>query len=312
LKSRKPKPEEKPKAKVKAVKETPGSTFVDDSPIDFSDFADQALGLFVPTVENEALISARTYIPMASEFSSILTPKGLPCGHVSHMAGDSDTGKTTFAVYSAIQTQSIGGFVLYGLTEIKFDLNRAMAMGLDREKIVFYKPGTLEKLFEKGKEAITKFRAKHPDKPVLWIWDSISATPSEYEMDDKTANHNMKAANAISGELRRIRAFLDTEEVHLMMINRIYQKQTKTSFEKQTSTYGGKAPKGFSTIQLEFSQIKKLIVKRKIDGDDVSLKVGMISKIENTKNHLAKPFGSIELPIDKVGFVLGERKVVIE
>lgn len=233
-------------------------------------------------------------------------------GDSLYLLGDfTVTHNTTFAVQSIIQTQIASGFVLYGLTEIKFDLERAIDMGMDRNRVVFYKPESLEKYFEYGKAAIIKFRKKHPTTPILWVWDSISATPSEYELDDKSVNHNMKAANAISGELRRIRSFLDKNQVHLMMINRVYQKQTLTKFEKQTATYGGKAPKGFASLQLEFSQIRKLIVKRKVDGKDVSMRVGVVSKIENTKNHLSKPFQATEIGIDKMGFVLDGRKVIV-
>jgi hypothetical protein len=54
--------------------------------------------------------------------------------------------------------------------------------------------------------------------------------------------------------------------------------------------------------------MRKLAVKR----GELNIKAGVISKIENTKNHLAKPFGTVEIAIDKVGFVFDGRKVVIE
>ena len=249
------------------------------------------------------------YIPVHDELKPILTEKGMPCGHIIHAAGESDTGKTSFSVDQIIQTQKIGGFSLYGLTEIKFDIERAVIMGMDRNKAVFYKPPTLEALFELGEDRIKRFRDKHPTKPILWIWDSISATPSEYEMDDTKTNHNMKTAGAISGMLRRKRHFIDREQVCFLMINRVYTKQTTSPWEKQTSTYGGKAPKGFSSIQLEFKRLKGLKVKKKIDGKDVSIPIGMEALIENTKNHLSEPFHKVQIKIDKYGFVTGDRKL---
>ena len=127
-------------------------------------------------------------------------------------------------------------------------------------------------------------------------------------MDDTKTNHNMKTAGAISGMLRRKRHFLDQEQVCFLMINRIYMKQTTTPWEKKTTTYGGKAPKGFSSIQLEFARLKGLKMKKKIDGRDVSVPLGMESQIENTKNHLYEPFHKVNIRIDKYGFVVGGRK----
>lgn len=278
-----------------------------DDEIDFEGLCDSAEGFFVPSVDNDGLISAKSYLPVHEELLPVLTPKGLPCGHVIHAAGDSDTGKTTFAVDQIVQIQKVGGLPLYGLTEIKFDMERAVLMGMDRSKAVFYKPPSLEKLFDLGVERIKKFRVKYPSRPILWIWDSISATPSEYELDESTANHNMKTANAISGALRRNRHFIDREQVCFLMINRVYTKQTKSPWEKQTSTYGGKGPKGFASIQLEFKRMKSLKAKRTIDGKQVSVPLGIETEIENTKNHLYEPFHKVQIKVDKYGFVVGGR-----
>lgn len=300
------------KKKTTSKKTSIKKKYVDNSEvdldIDFQGLCDGADEFFIPSEENEGLISAKSYIPCHEEFKSILTPKGLPCGHIIHAAGESDTGKTTFSVDSIVQVQKIGGLSLYGLTEVKFDIQRATLIGMDRNKTIFYKPPSLEKLFELGEEKIKKFRVKYPSRPVLWIWDSISATPSEYELDDTTVNHNMKTAGAISGMLRRKRHFIDKEQVCFLMINRVYTKQTKSPWEKSTTTYGGKAPKGFSSIQLEFKRLKTLKIKRKIEGKEVSVPIGMEAEIENTKNHLGEPFSKVQIKIDKYGFLVDGRK----
>jgi len=218
------------------------------------------------------------------------------------------THNTTLVVDVMCRVQEMGGLALYGLTEIKFDIDRAKLMGFNRDKAVFYKPPSLEKLFELGIKRIEKFRVKYPSRPIVWVWDSISATPSEYELDDETKNHNMKTANAITGCIRRSRHFIDREQVCFLMINRVYTKQTKSPWEKQTATYGGKAPKGFSSIELQFARTKSLSLKRKIEGKDKKIPLGIQTKIENTKNHLYEPFHSVEVKIDKYGFVVGGRK----
>jgi len=304
---KKAKATKKKSVETKPVVSKPKLKVVEED-IDFEGLCNEGEDFFVPSEENDRRISAQSYIPMHEELLPVLTPLGLPCGRIIHAAGDSDTGKTTFAVDSIVQTQSLGGLPLYGLTEIKFDIHRAVLMGMDRKRAAFYKPETLEKLMELGIERIKKFRVKYPSRPILWIWDSISATPSDYEMDDTKTNHNMKTANAISGELRRRKHFMDVEQVCFLMINRIYTKQTTSPWEKQTSTYGGKGPKGFASIQLEFKRLKGLSVKRKIDGKDKSIPLGMIAEIENTKNHLAEPFHKVQVKIDKYGFVIGDRK----
>ncbi len=258
--------------------------------------------------ENEDRITARIYIDLPEEFKDVVTPHGLPCGHVIHTIGESDTGKTTFALECVKRTQHAGGLALYANTERKFDMTRAVTMGVDRRNMIMYKPGYIEDLFDKGKIVIKRFRDKFPDRPAIWIWDSVSATPSLHEYLDK-AQHNMKNANAISGELRRARGFFDDYDVCFLIVNRVYEKQTTMPGEKKTKSYGGKSPKGLASIELEFSRKKRLVNKRVIDGKEIKLRLGIEAQIDNTKNHLAPPFNSALFNIDRYGFVLGGRKV---
>jgi recombination protein RecA len=276
------------------------------SQIDFGEICEEFGDVFVPTVENNDRITAKTFIPMVKEFQPVLMKEGLPCGHIIHVAGDSDTGKTTFVTEVVVQTQKAGGIALYSLTEVKYDLARAIDMGLDRNRLLITKPRSIEYLFENGKKVILKIREKYPDVPLVWVWDSISATPSEHELDDGSKDHNMKAANAIAGQLRRIRNFLDVNDVAFLMVNRIYEKQLTGGYGKKTTTYGGKSPKGMASIQIEFAKIKTNVVQRKGEKH----KCGITTRIENTKHHLGVPFKTVDVMIDKKGFVI-DRKVVI-
>lgn len=291
------------KTTKKAKSKDSESESITPGEIDFTKMIEDSEGFFVPT--EAAFKTAKSYIKMNDELNPVLTDRGLPCGHIIHAAGESDTGKSTFACEVMKNTQSDGGMALYALTELKFDMERAVGMGVDRDKVVFYKPRSLEIMFEKGFEFIRKVRKEHPEKPIAWIWDSISATPSDYELDDATTNHNMKAANAISGALRRHRFDIDELNVCFVMINRVYTKQTSTPWEKKTDTYGGKAPKGFASIQLEFSRLKTL----KVERDKTKHVIGIKTQIESTKNHLNRPFQRVEINIDRLGFAFDDRKL---
>ena len=92
-----------------------------------------------------------------------------------------------------------------------------------------------------------------------------------------------------------------------LIINQFYTRTDLSGpaakFAKKKKAYGGEGPKYYSTIMLEFTRIGSV----KIQQAGVAKKVGTKSMVECVKNHIAAPFQSIEIEIDKWGVADGRQ-----
>jgi len=294
---------------TRAKKEKPELKVVEDD-LNFDELVDAAKGLvadaFIPT-EGQSLVEVSDWITMPDPIQEIMGTPGLPCGHIVEAYGKPDSGKTTFCTHALIGTQQDGGIAILIDTEHKYDLERACAMGLDRKGFIITRAETIEEVFEKyvGWMNVIKSKEKWRKRKVCLVWDSLGSTPCANELDSSKGDHNMLAAGAITGGLRRTRYFLRQCNAAFLIINQVTTKQTKTPWEKKTTAKGGLAPKYFSSVRLEFTPVGKLTVERK----GVKTKVGIKTQIEVVKNHLAPPFKRTIVQIDKKGIIYGGRKI---
>lgn len=265
--------------------------------------------VFIP--EKGSLTEVSDWIAMPGPICEVLGDvPGLPCGHVVEILGPSDSGKTTLVTHAFIGAQSDDGLAVLADSEHKYDIDRAVAMGLDPKRLIIVPIETIEQAFDKFVAMMKVIRAK-PEwskRKIVFAWDSIGSTPCENELDEKTKDHAMLAAKALKAGLRKIRYFLRKTNASLLLINHVYEKQTKTPWEKKTRGYGGHAPEYFSTIRLECRAIGKITRKKKVDGKDVSVRLGIESEVECIKNHVAAPFRRVKIEIDRKGVVFGGRK----
>jgi RecA/RadA recombinase len=145
-------------------------------------------------------------------------------------------------------------------------------------------------------------RAKYADRKVCCVWDSLGATPSEWEMDDTKTDFAMAAAKVIKGRLRKVVRYIRDSKVAFVIINQVYANTN--SFGKKTTPYGGSGPEYHSAIILEFVQVGRIRPSGGKSGEDFC---GIRSQIECVKNHLSQPFKRGEVQIDWKGFVTGDR-----
>lgn len=257
--------------------------------------------IFVPEEGCDSLLQVSDWIDMPSPIAEIMGVQGFPCGHIVEIFGKQDSGKTTLATHALIGAQKDGGIGVLIDTEHKFNIERAIKMGLDRSKFIITRANTIESAFEKYVNwmKLIKSKPQWANRKVCFVWDSVGATPCQNEIDESTKDHNMKAAQAITAGLRRTRYFLRKCNAAFIMINQVTHKQTNTSFEKKTTSKGGLAPKYFSSIRIECSKIAKIYETSK----GVRNAVGIDVKVDVVKNHLAPPFKSARVKILETGIV---------
>lgn len=277
-------------------------------------------GAFVPSIGVD-LATINAWIPMPPEFCEAMGGiKGLPCGHIIQALGDSDTGKTTFCNHALIECQRAGGIAVLIDTEHKYDIDRAIAMGLNRDRLIWKKARTIEEVYEVLIRTLKIIRERAPKAKIVVVWDSVGGTPCMREItgtgadgedeDDKkkSAEYAPAAAKAIKAGLRKTRYFLQEMNAALLLINQFYTRTDLSGpaakYAKKKKAYGGEGPKYYSSVMLEFTRIGSLTIERK----GKKIKIGTRSQIECVKNHIGKPFGMVEIEIDLYGVVGADRR----
>jgi len=314
--------EEKPKKKIKKPKE---KVEVEETEDDFFSSLiaiakEKIEGVFVPAEGVGSLVEVDDWIPMPDPICEVLGDlPGLPGGHIVEVLGLPDSGKTTICTHALIGAQMENGVAVLLDSEHKYNIERAVAMGLNREKLIIIPADTIEEAFDKfvGILKIIRSREGWMKRKVVVAWDSVGSTPCENELNEKTKDHNMKAAQTIKAGLRRTRYFLRKTNASLLLINQVYDKQTKTPWEKKTRGCGGHGPEYFSSIRIECTRIGKVSRKKTVkridkEGNEVKKEISIVygtkTLLECIKNHMAAPFRKVEVEIDRKGIVFGGRK----
>jgi recombination protein RecA len=267
-----------------------------------SDVVSSVDDVWVPDGKCEDICyQVKDWIKAPEIFCELMGTPGIPCGHYIQVQGRSDTGKTTFCIHEMVECQRDGGLVIFIDTEHKFDIRRAVKMGLDRNRMLWYKPKTIEECFEKLVEVLNRIREKNPNLKILIVWDSLGAAPCNREVDESQEDYAPAAAKAIKAGLRRTRYFLHQMNAAFIIVNHFYTRTDLrgpgAAFADKDRAYGGEGPTYYSSIILKFKYREKLNKKNK----DGIKRIGTVSTVEVMKNHIGVPFRKVQIEIDEMG-----------
>jgi len=265
-------------------------------------------GVFVPKASNAHLLEVTAWISMPPQIQTIIGAPGLPCGLITMIYGKRDSGKTSFATEALVSVQRENGIAILIDTENKYNMKRAKAMGLNPDKLILIRAGSIEEAFDRFQAMVNliKTRKNAKDRKVVCVWDSLGATPSDAEMDETVKDFSMTAAKVIKGRLRKTVRYIKDMKVAFVIINQVYAKMV--AFGKTTQPYGGSGPEYHSALILEFVGMGRIRPPGAKAGEPFC---GIKVKIECVKNHLAQPFKFGEVLIDGKGFVTDRDPVYV-
>lgn len=239
------------------------------------------------------------------QLNSILTgdpTKGLPCGQVSEISGESGSGKTMLASRLMISAQQKGGIAMFYDFERAYHLSLSVKQGLDASPSrFFYKKAqcmeaALSDCLEKGK-AIRENNLVPPDAPIVAIFDSFAAMVpksmmltgkgKEKAVDEYTMNDQTALARAASLVLRPF-----TIEVNDMNICAVFLNQLA-----DTMATHGPAKKTKGGNSLPFYASTRISIK----GNDLWNKaappkrIGKEMTFSTIKNRTRRPFEATQV-----------------
>lgn len=211
---------------------------------------------------------------------------GLPFGKLVQTAGDSDTGKTSFAITAMKAAQEQGIAVLYAESEGKTSKNDLEAWGVDTDNIMLAQSGIAEELFTSMFELWDGFFDKYPDGKLLVIIDSWGNTISMRDEDLDLISENQKPGgqaktNRLS--VNKMIAKMQSDKVALLVVNYTYDNMGSPG----KTNAGGKAIHFFTYVGFQTKRIgwvEKTVNKEKV-------RVGAKVRWTSYKNHAAKGNG---------------------
>ncbi len=162
------------------------------------------------------------WVNMSDAFKKVTKLPGIPVGHMVMNYGRSDVGKTTMLVEAGAKAIEQGILPILIITENKFSWDRAETMGLfEDECIVHPDVETIEEGWEICVDVLNdldsgKFQEETGVSDVIFLWDSIGATPSKAELE--TAKHNAEALRKVREAASNGKEIKDTSKHGGMMV----------------------------------------------------------------------------------------------
>ena len=151
------------------------------------------------------------WIPLSPAFQDVTSIPGIPMGHIVMLRGHSDTGKTTALIEAAVSAQNNGILPVFIVTEMKWNWEHAVQMGLDinierdpdTDEIIDYDGNFIyvDRETINSIEDVAAFildlmdEQKKGNLPydLLFLWDSIGSVPCEMSLKSNKNNNEWNA-----------------------------------------------------------------------------------------------------------------------
>lgn len=159
---------------------------------------------------------------------------GIPLAKVIEVFGGPSVGKTTLSMAMAAACQKAGGIVQLVDSESSWTEERAVAMGVNLETLIWSKGvRTLEDGFDVIEEQVKRIRARPAlkDLPYLVIWDTIKKTKTRKmaniaKMDERFSGGYGERPQIIGLGIDRLEDSLVDHKVALVIVNQVGAKMT--------------------------------------------------------------------------------------
>lgn len=205
---------------------------------------------------------------------------GLPFGYVFMIAGNTDSGKSSFAIEAIRNAQSQGTHVILVDTEKKTTGVRLTSRGVDPEQIALIRPDYLEDAYDGIDKYIEYIKEADPDGRILVVFDSLGNTPARAEAStDVDDSLQMGLAAKVNKRgFRRLIPRLNKDKIHILVINQTYANMGSPG----RTNAGGNAVDFFSAVTFQTSRFKWL--EKTVKGEQV--RIGARVQWTLYKNHL--------------------------
>ena len=221
---------------------------------------------------------------------------GIPGGRISEFYGPEGSGKTYWGCNVVRGCQAIGGIPVY--LDCENSLNNdwiVKTSHIDLDRTLVFDPSSgvdsLEGCFDKIYSTIRNLREKDPDTPLVFVYDSLSASPSNDELQETTRDWNPDKkdqpgtrARICSKEFRKLNTLMEKTNCTLLVLNQTRMKIGVLYGSPIISGGGGESLKFYASLRVCTA------VQKKIENKKLGTAMGINLKVRNVKNRCTAPF----------------------
>ena len=224
---------------------------------------------------------SQQWIPLSPAFQEVTSIPGIPMGHIVMLRGHSDTGKTTALLEAAVSAQKAGILPVFIITEMKWNWEHAIQMGLQvKEKIdeetgeivdyvgqfIYVDRETLNTIEDVAGfilDLIDEQKKGSLPQDLLFLWDSIGSVPCELSVRSNKNNNEWNAGamstqfgNGVNQKIVMSRKESSPYTNTLVVVNKVWtQKPESPMGQPKLMNKGGFAMWYDATFVVTFGNI---------------------------------------------------------
>ena len=253
------------------------------------------------------------WVPLSEAYQEVTSVPGIPTGHIVLLRGHSDTGKTTALIEAAVNAQKSGILPVLIITEMKWNWEHAIQMGLQVNEIWNEQTGELENyegffLYVDREtihtiEDVSAFildlldEQKKGNLPhdLMFLWDSIGSVPCELSVRSNKNNNEWNAGamstqfgNGVNQKITLSRKESSPYTNTLVCINKVWTAKAETPMSQpKLMNKGGFAMWFDATFVVTFGNVSNAgTSKIKAIKDGKQVEFAKRTKIQIDKNHI--------------------------
>ena len=262
---------------------------------------------------SKAKFKDQEWIPLSSAYQEVTSVPGIPMGHIVLLRGHSDTGKTTALIEAAVSAQKRGVLPVFIITEMKWNWEHAIQMGLEVDTIVDEETGeildytgnflyvdretinTIEDVAGFILDLLDEQKKGNLPYDLMFCWDSIGSVPCEMSIKSNKNNNewNAGAMSTQFGNNVNQRIVLSRKESSpytntLVCINKVWTLKPESPMgQPKLMNKGGYAMWFDSTFVVTFGNIMSAgTSKIKAIKDGKQVEFAKRTNIQIDKNHI--------------------------
>ena len=253
------------------------------------------------------------WVPLSNAFQEVTSVPGIPTGHIVLLRGHSDTGKTTALIEAAVSAQKTGILPVFIITEMKWNWEHAMQMGLDIEEVFDEETGelvdyqgnfiyadretihTIEDVAAFILDLLDEQKKGNLPYDLMFLWDSIGSVPCELSIRSNKNNNEWNAGamstqfgNSVNQRITLSRKESSLYTNTLVCINKVWTAKAESPMGKpKLMNKGGFAMWFDATFVVTFGNIANAgTSKIKAIKDKKQVEFAKRTNLQIDKNHI--------------------------
>lgn len=253
------------------------------------------------------------WVPLSNAFQEVTSVPGIPTGHICLLRGHSDTGKTTALIEAAVNAQKAGILPVFIVTEMKWNWEHAMQMGLNVEEVFDEETGeltdyqgdfiyadretihTIEDVAGFILDLLDEQKKGNLPYDLMFLWDSIGSVPCELSVRSNKNNNEWNAGamstqfgNNVNQKITLSRKESSAYTNTLVAINKVWTAKPESPMGKpKLMNKGGFAMWFDATFVVTFGNIANAgTSKIKAIKDKKQVEFAKRTNLQIDKNHI--------------------------